>query len=436
MAVSIPIISEFDPKGINKAIAEFKQLETAGEKAKFALKKAAVPAAAAFTALAGAVGLSVNAAIQDAEAQELLARQLRASAKATDAVIAGNERWISSVSMSAAVADDELRPALSRLVTATGEITSAQDLLQIGLNVSAATGKDLATVSEALARGYAGNTKALGALSPELKAMIKDGADFNDVLEILDYNFKGAATTAANTAAGGMRRLSISLGEAQESLGAAFLPVVQAAIPYLQKFAEWAMANPDLLKKVVLGVGGLTAAIVALNVAMSLNPVSLIVIGLAALGTALVVAYNKFEGFRKVVDVMFAGFRVGFDLVKGYFSGVLGFYKAIFNGIADLWNNTIGKLSFKVPSWVPGLGGKGFEVPNIPKLADGGIVSAPTLALIGEAGPEAVVPLDRMSGMGGGVTINVQGGDPRAIVDALQTYMSRYGAVPIRTVAP
>jgi len=436
MAVSIPIISEFDPKGINKAIAEFKQLETAGEKAKFALKKAAVPAAAAFTALAGAVGLSVNAAIQDAEAQELLARQLRASAKATDAVIAGNERWISSVSMSAAVADDELRPALSRLVTATGEITSAQDLLQVGLNVSAATGKDLATVSEALARGYAGNTKALGALSPELKAMIKDGADFNDVLKILDYNFKGAAETAANTAAGGMRRLSISLGEAQESLGAAFLPVVQAAIPYLQKFAEWAMANPDLLKKVVLGVGGLTAAIVALNVAMSLNPVSLIVIGLAALGTALVVAYNKFEGFRKVVDVIFAGFRVGFDLVKGYFSGVLGFYKAIFNGIADLWNNTIGKLSFKVPSWVPGLGGKGFEVPNIPKLADGGIVSAPTLALIGEAGPEAVVPLDRMSGMGGGVTINVQGGDPRAIVDALQTYMSRYGAVPIRTVAP
>jgi hypothetical protein len=436
MPVSLPIVTEFDGKGINKAIAEFKQLETAGEKAKFALKKAAVPAAAAFTALAGAVGLSVNAAIQDAEAQELLARQLRASAKATDAVIAGNERWISSVSMSAAVADDELRPALSRLVTATGEITSAQDLLQIGLNVSAATGKDLATVSEALARGYAGNTKALGALSPELKAMIKDGADFNDVLEILDYNFKGAATTAANTAAGGMRRLSISLGEAQESLGAAFLPVVQAAIPYLQKFAEWAMANPDLLKKVVLGVGGLTAAIVALNVAMSLNPVSLIVIGLAALGTALVVAYNKFEGFRKVVDVMFAGFRVGFDLVKGYFSGVLGFYKAIFNGIADLWNNTIGKLSFKVPSWVPGLGGKGFEVPNIPKLADGGIVSAPTLALIGEAGPEAVVPLDRMSGMGGGVTINVQGGDPRAIVDALQTYMSRYGAVPIRTVAP
>jgi hypothetical protein len=132
---------------------------------------------------------------------------------------------------------------------------------------------------------------------------------------------------------------------------------------------------------------------------------------------------------------MFDGFKIGFDLVKSYFTGVLGFYKMIFNGIADLWNNTIGKLSFKVPSWVPGIGGKGFEVPNIPKLADGGIVTGPTLALIGEAGPEAVVPLDRAGGMGG-VTINVNGGDPVAVVDALRRYMNRYGNIPIRTTAP
>lgn len=436
MAINIPIITEFDGAGIARARKEFAQLETVGEKAKFALKKAAVPAAAAFTALAGAVGLSVKAAMDDAAAQEQLALQIRNSTDATDSAIAGNERWISSVSMSAAVADDELRPALSKLVTATGEITLAQDLLQTGLNISAATGKDLASVSEALAKGYAGNTKALGALSPEIKAMIKDGASFNDVLTVLDMNFKGAAETAANSAAGGMRRLSISLGEAQESLGAAFLPVVQAAIPVLQKFADWAMENPQLLKIVVLALGGLTAAVVALNVAMSLNPASLILIALTAIGTALVIAYKRFEGFRNVVDALFTGFRTGFELVKGYFTSVMGFYKAIFNGIASAWNNTIGKLSFKVPGWVPGIGGKGFEVPDIPMLADGGIVMGPTLALIGEAGPEAVVPLDRAPNMGGNVTINVQGGDPRAIVDALQTYMSRYGAIPIRTVAP
>jgi hypothetical protein len=72
---------------------------------------------------------------------------------------------------------------------------------------------------------------------------------------------------------------------------------------------------------------------------------------------------------------------------------------------------------------------------GIPALADGGIVTGPTMALIGEAGPEAVVPLDRMGGMGN-VTINVNGGDPEAVVQALRRYMNRYGNIPIRTTAP
>jgi SLT domain-containing protein len=73
------------------------------------------------------------------------------------------------------------------------------------------------------------------------------------------------------------------------------------------------------------------------------------------------------------------------------------------------------------------------ELKGIPAMANGGIVTGPTLALIGEAGPEAVIPLDRMGGMGGNnVTINVQGADPNAVVDALRTYMFRNGSVPIR----
>jgi hypothetical protein len=63
-------------------------------------------------------------------------------------------------------------------------------------------------------------------------------------------------------------------------------------------------------------------------------------------------------------------------------------------------------------------------------MAAGGIVTSPTLALIGEAGPEAVVPLSKMGAMGG-VTINVHGGDPNAIVDALRTYMRQNGSIPI-----
>jgi phage-related minor tail protein len=75
------------------------------------------------------------------------------------------------------------------------------------------------------------------------------------------------------------------------------------------------------------------------------------------------------------------------------------------------------------------------DIKNIPRLAEGGIVSSPTLALIGEAGPEAVVPLSGSNrpNMGNNVTINVHGGDPNAVVAALRTYMRQNGSIPIRT---
>jgi hypothetical protein len=415
MAISIPIISEFNGAGIDKAVKQFKQLETTGQKAQFALKKAAIPAAAAFAGLTAVLGDSIKAATEDAEAQALLARQLRASALASDATIRATEDFISKTSMAAAVADDQLRPALAKLVTATGEVSYSQDLLNVALDVSAATGKDLTTVSDALAKGYAGNTKALGALSPELKAAIKDGAEFSDVLQILDMNFKGAAETAANTAAGGMRRLSISIGEAKESLGAAFLPVLEAALPKLQAFANWAMENPELLRNVALGIGGITVATLALNAAMAANPYVLIASGIVALAIAFERLGTAYRSATGAVKFLLGIANVGAGIAMPGFLG-----RAI--------DNLFG-----------GGGGAG-SVPRggrlaIPAMANGGIVTGPTLALIGEAGPEAVVPLDRAGGMGG-VTINVNGGDPEAVVNALRRYMNRYGNIPIRTVAP
>jgi hypothetical protein len=116
-------------------------------------------------------------------------------------------------------------------------------------------------------------------------------------------------------------------------------------------------------------------------------------------------------------------------------------FKAAFRAVASLWNNTVGKLSFKVPGWVPGIGGSGFDVPDIPMLAQGGIVTSPTLAMIGEGnGPEAVIPLSKLGSMGfggggGGITVNVNGGDPNSIVRALQQYVRQSGPVPLNTRA-
>ena len=461
MAVSLPIVSEFDGKGISKAIAEFKQLETTGEKAQFALKKAAIPATAALAGLAAGLGSATKAAMEDAAAQDQLAGVLKRSGMATDDQIAINEKLLSVMSRSAAVADDDLRPALATLVQSTGSLEYSQELLSAALDISASTGKDLTTVTDALSKAYNGNMKGLKALDASLIPVIADGASFDDVMAGLAATTGGAASDAANTAAGQMKNFGIQMGEAKEAIGAALLPAVEKLLGLLMPLATMAQENTTLFLIFAGVIGGVSAAILAVNLAlkvqaaytkiaaaaqflfnaaMAANPVTLVVIAIMALVAALVLAYNKSEAFRNVVNGLFDAIKTGVtasvDFIKGYLNTVLGFYKAIFNGIATLWNSTIGKLSFEVPSWVPGLGGKGFSVPKIPMLADGGIVTGPTLAMIGERGPEAVIPLNR-GGVGGNITVNVYStlADatlPDKLVNALRAYNRRSGVIDIR----
>jgi hypothetical protein len=438
MALAIPIISTFDGGGVSKAINEFKNLEGAGKKAQFAIKKAAVPAAAALAGLAVVLGDAVSGAIEDAAAQDLLANSLRKTTGANDAQIASVEDWITAQGQLLGISDDQLRPTLNRLARATGSVTTAQELATQAMDIAAATGKPLETVVGALEKAYGGNLAALGKLAPEYRQMIKDGSTFEDVMFALAQTTGGAAADAAETTAGKFARLKLGFDETKESIGAALLPAVEKLLPYLEKFATWAQDNPETFMIIAGALAAIAASIVAINIAMALNPIGLITIGVIALIAGLAIAYTKFEGFRKVVDNVFGA-------IKWYVNNVtipavnllVDVFKKAFNGIATIWNNTIGKFSFKVPSWVPGIGGKGFEMPNIPMLANGGIVTGPTLAMIGEGrGPEAVIPLDRMGefGMGGGTTvnINVNGGDPQSVVNALRTYMRQNGSVPIR----
>jgi hypothetical protein len=438
MALAIPIISTFDGGGVSKAINEFKNLEGAGKKAQFAIKKAAVPAAAALAGLAVVLGDAVSGAIEDAAAQDLLANSLRKTTGANDAQIASVEDWITAQGQLLGISDDKLRPTLNRLARATGSVTTAQELATQAMDIAAATGKPLETVVGALEKAYGGNLAALGKLAPEYRQMIKDGSTFEDVMFALAQTTGGAAAEAAETTAGKFARLKLGFDETKESIGAALLPAVEKVLPYLQKFATWAQDNPQTFMIIAGALAAIAASIVAINIAMALNPIGLIVIGVIALIAGLAIAYTKFEGFRKVVDNVFGA-------IKWYVNNVtipavnllVDVFKKAFNGIATIWNNTIGKFSFTVPSWVPGIGGKGFSMPDIPMLANGGIVTGgATLAMIGERGPEAVIPLDRMGefGMGGGTTvnINVNGGDPQSVVNALRTYMRQNGSVPIR----
>jgi hypothetical protein len=437
MAVNIPIISEFDGSGIKKAISQFKDLETNGKKAQFAIKKAAVPAAAALVGLGAALFDATKGAIEDAAAQDKLAGIIERTTTATDAQIKANEDWISTQGKLLGYSDDQLRPVLGRLVKATGDVTKAQELAAQAMDISTASGKPLESVTAALEKAYGGNMTALAKLAPEYRDMIKEGATFEEVMDKIGKTTGGAASDAANTAEGKFKRLGIALSETKESIGAALLPAVEAVLPFLVKMGDWAAEHPEILLAIGVAIATIAAAIVATNIAMALNPFSLIAIAVVGLGGLLVAAYKKFEPFKTVVDAVFGGIKYWINNVTiPAIKTMLDVFKTVFNGIASAWNNTVGKISFEIPKWVPGLGGKGFDVPNIPMLANGGIVTSPTLALIGERGPEAVIPLSGPNaggGMGGNtVNINVNGGDPNAVVAALRTYMRQNGSVPIK----
>jgi hypothetical protein len=434
MSIKINILTDFDGKAIQRARKEFGQLETASEKAQFAIRKAAVPAAAAVGVLGAALFDATKGAIADEAAQVELARSLRQTTGATDALIASNEEWITTQGQLLGITDDELRPVMSKLARATGDVTRAQKLATQAMDIATATGKPLSAVTDALTRALGGNMTALGRLAPEFREMVKEGASFDDIMAEIAGTMGGAASEAANTAQGQFKRLGVALSETKESIGAALLPAIQAVLPLLQTMATWAQNNPQAFMIIAGALGAIALSIMAINIAMALNPLGLIVIGVVALVAGLALAYQRFESVRTVVDFLFNALKIGIDNAINNFRTMLNIVKAVFNGIGSAWNNTFGQISFDIPN-IPGLPGRGTKIqfPKIPALADGGIVTGPQLALIGEAGPEAVIPLDRMGSMGGGdVNIYVQGADPNAVVDALRTYMFRNGSVPIR----
>jgi len=434
MAINIPIISEFDGKGIKKAVAQFKQLETTGEKAQFAIKKAAIPAAAALTGLAVALGDATSAAMEDQQEQAALALTLQNVTGAGAAQTAQVEKQITAMSRASGITDTQYRKSLEALVRGTKDVNIAMKDMNLVMDIATATGMDSASVADALAKAYQGNFKALRSLSPEMSTMIKEGATLDEVMNVLGGTFGGATAKNAETAAGKMAILKNSISETKESIGAALLPVVQAVLPVLQKFADWAQKNPNAFLAIAAAIGLVAAAIVATNIAMALNPFSLIAAGVALLVVALVAAYNKFDWFKTGVDAIINGILSAFEsVVNGAIMMVNGIIRA-YNAIPLVPDiSTISHIN------LPSVGGPATQTAgrsNIPRMAEGGIVNSPTLALIGESGPEAVVPLDKMN-TGGGVTINVTGGLStsaeigQAVVNALRAYSRSAGPLAL-----
>jgi hypothetical protein len=218
-----------------------------GKLEKFGKVAAAAFAAAAAAAAAYAVKLAVDgvkAAIEDEAAQLRLANALKNVTGATNNQIASIEKQILKTSLATGVADDQLRPALQRLAIATGDVDESQKLLNLALDISAATGKGVEAVSNALGKAYEGNTGALGRLGVGLSAAEIKTLGLEGTMQELANTFGGAATVQANTFEGQIQRLKVGFDEAKESVGAALLPTLKTLLDYfintvIPKFIEF-----------------------------------------------------------------------------------------------------------------------------------------------------------------------------------------------------
>lgn len=476
MAINIPIVSEFVDTGVKKAIKEFKQLETTSEKAQFAIKKAAVPAAAALGALTVAMGDAVKAAMEDEKSQQMLARQLKATTGATDEQIKSVEKYITAQGRNLGITDDQLRPALAGLVRVTKDVNEAQNAASLAMDIAAAKGTSLESVTKAIEKAYGGNLTALAKLDPSVRAMIKGGASLEEVFAQLGKTFGGAAEQASNTAAGGFAKMKLALDETKESIGAALLPVIQKVLPYLQKAAQWAQDNPKAFTIIAGTIAAVATAILAVNAAMALNPFGLIAVGIAALVTGITIAYTKFEGFRNVVRTVVNGVAGYIEFMANAWIRALNL---IIRGI-NLVNPgkdipTIGSVSLgrmgdegggsrstvaaisagdmaivaggagSGSGAIPGLGAgyassaakKATEAARsavvVPKGPDGyvGPMGLPEISLGGLRLDQIDPSIGGTAGINQQVNINVDGGDPNAVVDAIQRWYRQNGPIPI-----
>jgi hypothetical protein len=211
--VMIDIAAEFVG---NKA---FKQADTATQKLTKNVKQLAGAFGVAFgtTAVLAYGKAAVKAAAADQKAQQQLALALKNVGLGRDA--AASEEYIQRLQTEFGIVDDLLRPAYQSLAVATGNTEEAQRLLNLSLDISASTGRDLSSVTAALSRAYLGNNTALSRLGVGISKADLKAKSFEEITNQLQSTFAGSATAAANTFQGSIDKLAVASANASEIIG-------------------------------------------------------------------------------------------------------------------------------------------------------------------------------------------------------------------------
>lgn len=315
-----------------------------------------------------------KAAAEDQQSASKMAQTFHTAAHATDAQVAATERWITAQGKSLGVTDDELRPALSRLVASTHDIGKAQKLASLAMDVSVGRGKSLSSVTEALAKAQNGNVSGLSRLGVATKDAQGKTLSLQQITKQLADTYGGAAAKNAETAAGKQKILATQYGELQEKIGAGLLPVLGKLTDAGLKVTDWVSKNTGLAEALAGTLAGLVAVLWAtsaatkawtaatklwtaitkvaaavqwaLNAAMNANQIGLVVIAIAALVAGLVIAYKRSATFRAIVQgalhaIGAAGKWLWENALKPAFEGIKAGFQAVGRAGVWLWNNAL-----------------------------------------------------------------------------------------------
>jgi hypothetical protein len=409
-------------QGLDKADKETRSFS---DKLGGALKTGAL-AFAALGAAAGAAAITigvqaVKAAIEDEKAQLSLAQTLKNTTKATDAQIKATEEFIDKTARATGVADDQLRPSLDRLVRSTGDVTKAQKLQKLALDISAGTGKDLATVTEALGKAYDGNLGALKRIGVPLDAATIKSKDFDKAQIALAKTFAGQSDIAANSFAGRMARVSVAIDEAKESIGAALLPILEKLLTFITEKAL------PFLNNFVAGFE---------NVTKSIN---------IDLGGAL-------EYLQKIFTPIFNGIKTAFDTITSaidrnreklqplfdLFKALGGFIKEILVpllaiGLGEAFKIVgaiIGGIIDIIATMVDAIDKAIKKIQGLIDAVQRYINKLNEIPIIGNLIPDSITGTNRSNQVTNNITINSPLGNPNAIAGAVSNVMNsaqRYG---------
>lgn len=303
---------------------------------------------AAGGAIVAGMGMAVKAANAERIGISRLEAQLKNVGVSYDDVKGSLEDVISATQYKTGIADDEQRIALGELVMITGDYQRSLDLMPLALDLAAAKEMDLGTAAEVVGRVAEGNTTILKRYGIELK----EGATAAEALAEMQSKVGGTAEATRDP----MKVLGAQIGDLKEAIGTALLPVVTKWLDKLTLIIKnvqiWAEANPTLIKTIaavgvaLIGAGGLLIALSQISKAVISINAALVVLralsgptGWAMLAAGMAIAAGTIVGMKKLI------------------------------------------------------GGA-----TVPTMQHGGIVTRPTFGLMGEAGPEAIVPLSRMRG--------------------------------------